>query len=60
MIIDGMKKDLKCLCKKDLFNVNLRCQFGLDETDAIDKELPLPEREQIFVEKTIAAGAQIN
>lgn len=50
MVLDGMKKHLKCICKKDFFNVNLRCQFGVDETDAIDKELPLPEREEIRVE----------
>lgn len=55
MILDGMQKDLKYMCNKDLFNVNLRRQFGLDETDAIVKELSLPEREKICVQKTIAA-----
>lgn len=55
MILDGMKKQLKCICKKDLFDINLRCQFGLNETDAIHKELPLPKRKQICVEKTKAA-----
>ena len=55
MILDGMKKHLKCICKKDLFNVNLRCQFGLDETDTIVKELPLPKRKEVCVEKTKAA-----
>lgn len=55
MILDGMEKHLKCICKKDLFNVNLRCQFGLDETDTIVKELPLPKRKEVCVEKTKAA-----
>ena len=46
MLLDGMRKHLKCLCKAFILQIDFRRQFGLSETDGNDEELCtcLPER----------------
>lgn len=46
MLLDGMRRQLKCLCKTGILQIDFRRQFGLSETDGNDEELYrcLPER----------------
>lgn len=46
MLLDGMRKRLKYFCKTGIWQIDIRRQFGLSETDGNDEELYrcLPER----------------
>ena len=46
MLLDGMRRQLKCLCKTGILQIDFRHQFGLSESDGNDEELCtcLPER----------------
>ena len=45
MLLDGMRRQLKRLCKTGIFQIDFRRQFGLSESDGNDEELScLPER----------------
>lgn len=46
MLLDGMRRQLKCLCKTGILQIDFRRQFGLSESDGNDEELCtcLPER----------------
>lgn len=47
MLLDGMRKRLKYFCKTGIWQIDIRPQFGLRETDGNDEELYtrcLPER----------------
>lgn len=56
MVLHGMKKRLKCICQKDLFKTDIRCQFSLGETDAVEEELRLPVREIVKKKPKTAHG----
>ena len=49
MLLDGMRRQLKCLCKTGILQIDFRRQFGPSETDGNDEELCmcLPERKII-------------
>ena len=47
MVLQRMQKRLKCICQKDLFKIDIGCQFSLGETDAVDEELCLPKRKVV-------------
>lgn len=46
MLLDGMRRQLKCLCKTGILQIDFRRQLGLSESDGNDEELCtcLPER----------------
>ena len=49
MLLDGMRRQLKCLCKTGILQTDFRRQFGLSETDGNDEKLRtcLPERKLV-------------
>lgn len=49
MLLNGMRRQLKCLCKTGILQIDFRHQFGLSESDGCDEELCtcLPERKTV-------------
>lgn len=49
MLLDGMRRQLKCLCKIGILQIDFRHQFGLSESDGNDEELCtcLPKRKTV-------------
>lgn len=53
MVLQRMKKRLQYICQKDLFKIDIRCQFSLGETDTVEEELRLPKREIVKKNKVV-------